>query len=213
MTSFWKKNWGNQKLLYETHDYQKKHDSILQLFFQRKTNSGMFRKNILSLKEFVMGLSSSRVPATLNHPQAKYVQQAVTQNCVVIFSKTTCPFCVQTKEIFRNLGVPYEAVELNNHPNGQDIQNYLGEVTKAKTVPRVFINGACIGGASDTKTLHKSGRLLELVSKCHNPQIEQVRSWPSSCTGQGQIKDRIWVKRMTKVPLSNIRGILGYCNC
>lgn len=81
-----------------------------------------------------MGLSSSRVPATLNHPQAKYVQQAVAQNCVVIFSKTTCPFCVQTKEIFRNLGVPYEAVELNNHPNGQDIQNYLGEVTKAKTV-------------------------------------------------------------------------------
>uniref|UniRef100_A0A8W8MYD2 Glutaredoxin-2, mitochondrial n=1 Tax=Magallana gigas TaxID=29159 RepID=A0A8W8MYD2_MAGGI len=131
---------------------------------------------IESLKEFVMGLSSSRVPATLNHPQAKYVQQAVAQNCVVIFSKTTCPFCVQTKEIFRNLGVPYEAVELNNHPNGQDIQNYLGEVTKAKTVPRVFINGACIGGASDTKTLHKSGRLLELVSKCHNPQIEQVRS-------------------------------------
>lgn len=171
-----------------------------QLFFQRETDSGMFRKNILYLKEFVMGLSSSRVPATLNHPQAKYVQQAITQNCVVIFSKTTCPFCVQTKEIFRNLGVPYEAVELNNHPNGQEIQNYLGEVTKAKTVPRVFINGACIGGASDTKTLHKSGRLLELVSKCHNSQIEQVRSWPLACEGQGQTKDRIWVKRMTRFP-------------
>lgn len=95
-----------------------------------------------------MGLSSSRVPATLNHPQAKYVQQAIAQNCVVIFSKTTCPFCVQTKEIFRNLGVPYEAVELNNHPNGQEIQNYLGEVTKAKTVSimnkQVYFSQLCI---------------------------------------------------------------------
>lgn len=158
-----------------------------------------------------MGLSSSRVPATLNHPQAKFVQQAVAQNCVVIFSKTTCPFCVQTKEIFRNLGIPYTAVELNNHPQGPEIQNYLADVTQARTVsssmftisfylqcnttckylyqkfniiwfqvPRVFINGNCIGGASDTKTLHKSGQLLDLVGKCHNPQIEQVRSWHST---------------------------------
>ncbi|XP_062613128.1 glutaredoxin-2, mitochondrial-like [Saccostrea cucullata] len=122
-----------------------------------------------------MGLNSSRLPTTLSHPQAKLVQQAISQNCVVIFSKTTCPFCVQTKEIFRNLGIPYEAMELNHHPEGPHIQNYLADITQARTVPRVFINGTCIGGASETKSLHKSGQLLELVSKCHTHQVEQVR--------------------------------------
>ncbi|XP_061166897.1 glutaredoxin-2, mitochondrial-like [Saccostrea echinata] len=122
-----------------------------------------------------MGLNSSRLPTTLSHPQAKLVQQAISQNCVVIFSKTTCPFCVQTKEIFKNLGIPYEAMELNKHPDGQNIQSYLADITKARTVPRVFINGTCIGGATETKSLHQSGQLLELVSKCHNPQLEQVR--------------------------------------
>lgn len=125
-----------------------------------------------------MGLSSSRVPATLNHPQAKYVQQAVAQNCVVIFSKTTCPFCVQTKEIFRNLGVPYEAVELNNHPNGQDIQNYLGEVTKAKTVSIInhrfiFFNQMCMYVTRQDK---------DLWTQCTSPRLANQIVWSSpSC--------------------------------
>lgn len=83
-----------------------------------------------------MGLTTSRVPTTLGHPQAKYVQQVISQNCVVIFSKTTCPFCVQAKQIFQNIGVPFAAVELNQHPDGSEIQNYLADVTKAKTVSR-----------------------------------------------------------------------------
>lgn len=106
-----------------------------------------------------MGLSSSRVPATLNHPQAKFVQQAVAQNCVVIFSKTTCPFCVQTKEIFRNLGIPYTAVELNNHPQGPEIQNYLADVTQARTVSSSMFPVICL-------LFHFTYNAIQLASTC-----------------------------------------------
>lgn len=33
-------------------------------------------------------------------------------------------------------------------------------------VPRVFINGQCIGGGSDTKQLHQQGKLLPLIEQC-----------------------------------------------
>ncbi|KAJ8279104.1 hypothetical protein COCON_G00061700 [Conger conger] len=59
----------------------------------------------------------------------QFVQDVITHNCVVIFSKTTCPYC-------------------------------------ARTVPRVFINGNCIGGGSDTKELHQQGKLLPLIEQC-----------------------------------------------
>lgn len=34
-------------------------------------------------------------------------------------------------------------------------------------VPRIFINGAFIGGATDTHRLHKEGKLLPLVHQCY----------------------------------------------
>lgn len=33
-------------------------------------------------------------------------------------------------------------------------------------VPRVFINGNCIGGGSDTKQLHQQGKLVPLIEQC-----------------------------------------------
>lgn len=34
-------------------------------------------------------------------------------------------------------------------------------------VPRVFINGKCIGGGFDTQQLHRQGKLLPLIQKCN----------------------------------------------
>lgn len=36
----------------------------------------------------------------------------------------------------------------------------------AYQVPRVFINGQCIGGGSDTKELHQQGKLRPLIEQC-----------------------------------------------
>ncbi len=44
---------------------------------------------------------------------------------VVIFSKTTCPFCDKVKELFRSLNMPYEALELDTMEGGPAIQDLL----------------------------------------------------------------------------------------
>uniref|UniRef100_A0A8C5DZK0 Glutaredoxin-2, mitochondrial n=1 Tax=Gouania willdenowi TaxID=441366 RepID=A0A8C5DZK0_GOUWI len=90
----------------------------------------------------------------------------VSQNCVVIFSKTTCPYCKMAKNVFNEIGANYKVVELDEHGDGRRMQEALAKITGARTVPRVFINGNCIGGGSDTKQLHQQGKLVPLIEQC-----------------------------------------------
>ncbi|CAL1593423.1 unnamed protein product [Knipowitschia caucasica] len=96
----------------------------------------------------------------------QYVQEVVSQNCVVIFSKTTCPYCRMAKSVFNEIGASYKVIELDEHNDGRRLQEALAQMTGARTVPRVFINGNCIGGGSDTKQLHQQGKLLPMIEKC-----------------------------------------------
>ncbi|XP_068581201.1 glutaredoxin 2 isoform X2 [Cebidichthys violaceus] len=96
----------------------------------------------------------------------QYVKEMVSQNCVVIFSKTTCPYCKMAKNVFSEIGATYKVIELDEHDDGRRVQEALAQMTGARTVPRVFINGRCIGGGSDTKQLHQQGRLLPLIQQC-----------------------------------------------
>ncbi|XP_029906072.1 glutaredoxin 2 isoform X2 [Myripristis murdjan] len=104
------------------------------------------------------GLSSSAC--------AQYVQDVVSHNCVVIFSKTTCPYCKMAKNVFNEIGATYKVIELDEHSDGRRLQEALAQMTGARTVPRVFINGNCIGGGSDTKQLHQQGKLVPLIEQC-----------------------------------------------
>ena len=53
------------------------------------------------------------------------VQAAVASDKVVIFSKTTCPFCRKTKDLFDGLGTSYTAVEIDQMDDGPAIQDAL----------------------------------------------------------------------------------------
>jgi glutaredoxin 3 len=53
----------------------------------------------------------------------------------------------------------YKVIELDNMEDGDEYQEELGRMTKASTVPRVFIGGECIGGGDDTERLDKQGEL------------------------------------------------------
>ncbi|KAM6962969.1 glutaredoxin 2 [Aplochiton taeniatus] len=97
---------------------------------------------------------------------AQYVQEVVSHNCVVIFSKTTCPYCKMAKNVFNEIGATYKVIELDEHDDGRRMQEALAQMTGARTVPRVFINGHCIGGGSDTKQLHQQGKLVPLIEQC-----------------------------------------------
>ncbi|KAM3668449.1 glutaredoxin 2 [Ammospiza maritima maritima] len=98
------------------------------------------------------------------------IQDIISRNCVVIFSKTTCSYCSMTKNLFKRLNVSYTAVELDLNRNGKQFQDILEQMTGGRTVPRVFINGTCVGGATDAQRLHEEGKLLPLINQCQSRQ-------------------------------------------
>ncbi|KAG5438304.1 hypothetical protein PCANB_002792 [Pneumocystis canis] len=90
-----------------------------------------------------------------------WVESLILSNKVVVFSKTFCPYCNRTKELFQNSGIEYYVLELDKINEGYEIQKYLYEKTGQKTVPNIFISTEHIGGNSDLETLKKNGKLDE----------------------------------------------------
>jgi len=95
----------------------------------------------------------------------KNVEDLLTQERIVIFSKESCPYCYDAKNVFDKMGQKYAVVELNQHPQANSVQDILSDMTGARTVPRVFIDGKCIGGGSDTVQLFKNGQLEQMLSQ------------------------------------------------
>ena len=93
-----------------------------------------------------------------------FIQTAITNNKVVVFSKSYCPFCTKTKDLFSELGVDATVYELNQMDNGADIQDTLLELTGQRTVPNTFINGQHVGGNDNVQSANKSGKLKELLA-------------------------------------------------
>ncbi|UXI21994.1 hypothetical protein NH340_JMT07937 [Sarcoptes scabiei] len=93
----------------------------------------------------------------INERVKDFVDKKIASRKVVIFSKTTCPFCINAKKIFEEYQIDsneIESIEIENDPDCSEIQSYLKSITGASTVPRVFINGQCIGGCNDTERLY-----------------------------------------------------------
>ena len=91
------------------------------------------------------------------------LQQAVDEEDVLVFSKTTCGFCAKTKKIFEALGQEATVYELDKLENGFKIQQLLEDMTNQRTVPNVFVKQQHIGGNSDTYALFQSGKLKEML--------------------------------------------------
>ena len=68
------------------------------------------------------------------------VKTIVASRPVVVFSKTYCPFCVKAKKAIAPLvdSDSLLVLELENHPQMNEIQDVLAALTGARSVPRVF---------------------------------------------------------------------------
>ncbi|KAJ7332370.1 hypothetical protein JRQ81_014550 [Phrynocephalus forsythii] len=117
-----------------------------------------------------MGNNTSTATDLSNTSAANHIKETISDNCVVIFSKTSCSYCKMAKKLFRDMNVNYTAVELDMYENGSQFQDVLHQMTGGRTVPRIFINGTFVGGASDTQRLHREGKLLPLVHQCQIPR-------------------------------------------
>ena len=92
------------------------------------------------------------------------VQRAIQANKVVVFSKSWCPYCNRSKEIFRLEREQFQAIELNQLENGSAVQAYLEHISGQRTVPNIYIRGNHIGGCSDLEELQSNGQLHKLLT-------------------------------------------------
>jgi hypothetical protein len=56
---------------------------------------------------------SSRMPPISGDPIQDYVEKLLNENKIVVFSKTTCPWCVKVKQLFKELNEEFVSVELD----------------------------------------------------------------------------------------------------
>ena len=78
------------------------------------------------------------------------------------------------KKVFHDIHVNYNVVELNMLEYGSQFQDALDKMTCERTVPRIFVNGPFIGGATDTHSHQKEGKLLPLV---HHYYLKVKGAW------------------------------------
>lgn len=104
------------------------------------------------------------VISSLKMSATDFAKNEIDSNNVVIFSKSYCPHCTKTKELFGGLKVDGTVIhELDQMDNGADIQASLLDMTGQRTVPNVFIKGKHVGGNDACQAANASGKLKELL--------------------------------------------------
>jgi peptide-methionine (R)-S-oxide reductase len=111
------------------------------------------------------GIRDSMADKTSYQTQA---EELIGLHPVLMFSKSSCPFCKMAKEQFQQMGTRVAVVELDlvdkKLPGfAAGVQDHMQALTGARTVPRVFIGHKFVGGGSDMQELAKGGQLAKLV--------------------------------------------------
>ena len=95
------------------------------------------------------------------------IEGEVASNPIMVYMKGTpdfpqCGFSNRVVQIFRQLGVPFEAKNVLEDPQFRYI---LQEYSNWPTIPQVFVNGKLIGGSDICMEMYENGELQELVKQ------------------------------------------------
>ncbi|CAG0879334.1 unnamed protein product [Darwinula stevensoni] len=112
-----------------------------------------------------MGTASSQLDPEVTEKVSRDVNDLISKHRVVIFAKNICPYCHMAKNVFIEMNEAYHWVDLSKRPDGREMQYFLADLTGQSTVPRVFVNGKCIGGGQETQELYKKGILQNLLNQ------------------------------------------------
>ncbi|HEV2786704.1 MAG TPA: glutaredoxin [Solirubrobacteraceae bacterium] len=75
---------------------------------------------------------------------------------VVLFSTDSCTYCEHAKSLLSKRGVPFEEVNLSDHP---ELQAELAEVTGLESFPQIVVNGEPVGGLNELRAADRDGVL------------------------------------------------------
>ena len=117
---------------------------------------------------------------TFQNTAVNFIIKSVTENQIVIFSKTRCRYCVIAKKILDSMSLKYFVVELDvsdvvlNYMmiiDGQVIENggYIGQeisrMTGMNTIPIIFVNGKLVGGCDSLQACIENGSFQEELKR------------------------------------------------
>ena len=73
----------------------------------------------------------------------------INDNPVLMFSFTTCPFCVKAKAVLDDMDAKYTVVELDADPDGKAIRAEMTDLIGRSSVPAIWIGQEFVGGCND----------------------------------------------------------------
>ncbi|KAB1228167.1 Monothiol glutaredoxin-S9 [Morella rubra] len=91
------------------------------------------------------------------------VKRLASEKGIVIFSKSSCCMCYAVGILFRELGVIPVVHELDQDPEGREMEKALTRLGCSAPVPAVFIGGTLVGSTNEVMSLHLSGSLIQLL--------------------------------------------------
>ena len=81
---------------------------------------------------------------------------------VVIYTKSTCPFCHSAKALLRNKAAPFEEIGVDGD---RAEKAAMAEKERGRwTVPQIFIGETHVGGWADLHALESTGKLDALLA-------------------------------------------------
>ncbi|PSS35310.1 Glutaredoxin-C5 like [Actinidia chinensis var. chinensis] len=94
------------------------------------------------------------------------IERMASENAVVIFSVSTCCMCHAIKRLFCGMGVNPTVYELDEDPNGNDLEEALIRLLGASSaVPVVFVGGKLVGAMDRVMASHINGSLVPLLKE------------------------------------------------
>lgn len=66
----------------------------------------------------------------------------------IIWSKDSCPYCVQAKTLLEMKGIAYQEKKIGSGYTKEDL---LEAVPNARTVPQIFLDGELVGGYTELR--------------------------------------------------------------
>ncbi|WP_440615257.1 glutaredoxin 3 [Cysteiniphilum sp. 6C5] len=82
---------------------------------------------------------------------------------IEIYTKPTCPYCINAKGLLSDKGVIFTEYNIINKP---ELRDEMIERAKGRTtVPQIFINNQHIGGCDDLYALEDANELDPLLGK------------------------------------------------
>jgi glutaredoxin 3 len=82
---------------------------------------------------------------------------------VVMYSKTTCPYCHRAERLLRERGITDSDLDLIQIDIERSRRAEMIDRAHRSTVPQIFIDGKHVGGCDDLVELDRQGGLVPLL--------------------------------------------------